>query len=320
MGYFACTLTIIVSIFCGYKIFKPIADFDGSEFMDILGAEFGKLIESLIGVFSFALILGSMFPNYFLFCKYVAPLQPRSWQMNNCAFLGTVTNKHYLAQSKSSRGWSIDYKYDVDYSDIYGHSFKSEGTGSFDISPYLIDGVTIGDSVVVWESKNIWIQKKAYVADEEDKEMYRYPVITQNGEDIGNDTYHWAKKHPESALYHYGLNCAYRAVVTDYKAVSRELTFEAWNFYGDLVTKTIRSESAYNIGDTLIVSKNLNDTLLPGFIIYPESCKTPSNMDVLSGHGNGFIFHGEIIAKDLLFVELPLYEDYYYEHYKVNDL
>jgi hypothetical protein len=197
--------------------------------------------------------------------------------------------------STESYGGRVHYEYPVlFYRDQYGCVYKKEFPNKIehgDLKQYL-NGVLIDLS-----SKQI-INK---VLTTKDLIKYKYPILMFHGQEIGNNSYGYAKIETDRYIQNYGLSLAYLAHVDskqrDVVVDKVNLTFK--DIQGKIQTTVCHIPQTYKDYDTLIIYSNAQ-----GYRAAELKFDTEANFEKIR-QGRAYIFRDTIVTERELLNDIP---------------
>ena len=197
--------------------------------------------------------------------------------------------------STESYGGRVHYEYPVlFYRDQYGCVYKKEFPNKIehgDLKQYL-NGVLIDLS-----SKQI-INK---VLTTKDLIKYKYPVLMFHGQEIGNNSFGYAKIETDRFIQNYGLSLAYLAHVDskqrDVVVDKVNLTFK--DIQGKIQTTVCHIPQTYKDYDSLIIYSNAQ-----GYRAAELKFDTEANFNKIR-QGRAYIFRDTIVTESELINDIP---------------
>ncbi len=106
-------------------------------------------------------------------------------------------------------------------------------------------------------------------------------------EELGNNSYEYAKYEQEIAYKNYGFNLVFKS----HKSIDG---IEVKLF--DKGTKHIELKTTFEEKDTFLVYSNINPDFYDGWHICPDSLCTPENISKVDSAGYGYLFRGKIYS------------------------
>ncbi|MBP5367256.1 MAG: hypothetical protein J6Z01_02285 [Bacteroidales bacterium] len=186
------------------------------------------------------------------------------------------------------------------YSPVYITQNSEGKLVTIDIDDIVSSDSDYKDSICLINAYNNTIIKKT--VSQSDYQKYKYPVnISFNGNEIGNDSYSYAKIEPYNFIKHFGLNFCYLAEVTSVseKEIINEIQLTFKDTVGNICIETILTNLPNEKSRKLIIFKK-NGKYFPA----EHEFQTEFYFEKIKD-GFGYLFKDTILTKQELIKNIP---------------